>query len=181
MGTIPDFVKSVISAVIAFILSCSIAVSNFFYRDEIKPIRPNPNPQVMAEEQYKTNFLDVPCETDYRNITINKIDGNVSNLKASQIVFELKNHNKGKGFYYYYIPFVEFYQNGEWIRLSYYPIETRFDEEWYFCAETGNSNKEFGTKIIVNTKYIKERLIAGKYRIAQFVGPTVVYCEFEIK
>ena len=179
MSALSNIIKTVTSTVIALILSCSF-ITGIFHKNEIRPIKPNPDPQPMSESEYEYSFPDMPSETDYSNLVLTKTDGNISSLKTAQIVLDLKDQNKGKGFYFYYIPFIEFYQNGEWIRLSYYPIETQWDEQWYFAASEDDLDVEVSARIVVNTKYIMETLIPGKYRIAQFAGPTVVYCEFEM-
>lgn len=141
---------------------------------------PNPNPSVASTDYYhRANAIGVENEISYDSVVITTFEDSYSRL-ADKIRCELKNNNPGKGFYYYYIPFVEYFANDEWIRLSYYPPEAGYDEQWYYCAIENNSELEYSTWITLYPKYLEEKLIPGRYRIVQFVGPTVRYAEFEV-
>ena len=167
----------------AIIIGCCVSVlvcgcSNKHSKNSDYP--PNENPGGSIEEFVDNpSPLNVENEDMYNNISI-KLDKELYN---SQDVVEctITNANKGKGFYYYYIPFVEYFNGEEWIRLSYYPSETEYEEQWYYCAVEGSDNLEYSTNITLDMKYIKEQLIDGKYRLLVFVGPNEYKAEFEIK
>lgn len=142
----------------------------------ISPIQPNIDPE---PNQNQECFLDVCLESDYNHIFLRTMETTYQ-LDTENITCELINQNPGRGFYFYYIPFIEFYDGDRWVRLSYYPEETQWDEQWYLCA-IENSDAPFSTRIVLQTKSIKENLVPGRYRIVQFVGPTKCYAEFEMR
>lgn len=140
---------------------------------------PNKDPETMsADDLSSTSPIDVQNELEYDNMS-------VSLEKKSYSVDEIirctiTNGNVGKGFFYYYVPFIEYYNNEEWVRLSYYPPETQYDEQWYFCAIEGNDNKENSTVIMFDPQYVSETLKEGRYRLVIFMGQNKYYAEFSM-
>lgn len=126
------------------------------------------------------HLLDVDVETDYDHIKI-ELDNDIYPLDFDKIICKLTNENVGKGFYYYYIPFLEKQEDDEWIRLSYTPPEIRYDATWHFCAIEGNTTEPNSTLKYLHSEYINDDLEPGKYRIVIFVGPNEYTAEFELK
>ena len=135
----------------------------------------------IAKEDFPgQNPLNVPVETDYDNIKV-ELENNIYPLNFDKIKYTITDKNVGKGFYYYYIPFLEKQKDDKWIRLSYTPPETQYEEAWYFCAVEGNTTEPNSTTQYLIAKYINEDLTTGKYRLVLFVGPNEYTAEFELK
>lgn len=142
---------------------------------------PNIDPEILSSDfLLEPTPLDVQNEMNYDKIIVS-LDKQEYSLENENVVCSITNQNVGAGFYYYYIPFVEYYNNNEWVRLSYYPPETEFDGQWYFCAIDGYENIEFSTAVKFEPEYVREELSKGKYRLVLFVGPNKYYAEFEFK
>ena len=144
-------------------------------------LKANKDPDVLSKEKLSFTLLNVQTEMDYDNISIS-IEKELFSLEENDAIkCKIINKNIGKGFYYYYIPFVEYYNNNEWVRLSYYPPETEYDEQWYFCAVEGNDNMEYSTITTFYPQYVREELVEGRYRLVVFVGTNKYYAEFNLK
>lgn len=144
-------------------------------------LKPNGDPDVLSEEFLsEPTPLNVKNELEYDKITVS-LDKESYSLEDEVIKCTVKNGNVGKGFYYYYIPFIECYSENKWNRLSYYPPETQYDEQWYFCAIEGNDDIEYSTTITFDPQYVSDVLKEGKYRLVIFVGPNKYYVEFDLK
>ena len=172
--------RSRVRVIIFLVCSLIVLTSCSRYRTSKIGKNPNQNPTIASSDYYhRANAIGAENEIFYNNVELTAFEDSYSR-SVDKIRCELKNKNAGKGFYYYYIPFLEYYANNEWIRLSYYPPESSYDEQWYFCAIENNNELEYSTWITVYPKYLEEKLIPGKYRVVQFVGPTVRYAEFEV-
>lgn len=124
--------------------------------------------------------FDVILETDYSNITVETEFPSYSK-DVDEISYTLTNNNVARGFYFYFMPYIEKYQFGEWVRLSYYPPEYENDaSKWHLCALEGNTTDKYSTLQYLDPEYVSPKMTKGKYRLVVFVGDQIAYAEFEI-
>ena len=144
------------------------------------PTAPNSDPELLSDEGYlRYNSIGVQNEEKYDNITV-RTEKNTYNISETEIKCILTNENVGKGFYYYYFPMIEYKEDNEWIRLAYYPPESEYDEQWYFCAIEGNTTEPNSTITTLFTEYVGQEIIPGEYRLVLFIGPNKYYAEFAV-
>ena len=85
-----------------------------------KTVEHKENPDPPSIDIMETVPLDFEMETDYDNISV-ETELTTYPKSTEEIIYTITNHNVGKGFYYFSIPYIEYYEQGKWVRLAYYP------------------------------------------------------------
>lgn len=101
---------------------------------------------------------------------------------AEKIFYTIENRNTGKGFFYFSVPFIEYKDNGSWVRLAYYPPD--YNEEggrWYVCGVEGNRDISYSCRGVFYPEYVLNEIEEGEYRLVLFVGDRKIYAEFEFR
>lgn len=169
------------SYILAIFTATLLVLFGCVSKNNIIPIDPNPDPDVpyisSTPHYYGDNYFEM--ETDYSNITVT-IEHDSYPLDTERINTTITNTNVAKGFTFYDFPLLEFYQDGEWVRLSYYPNDYYSEiSKWPVCGLVNNTTDCYSTVITFLPRYVQEDLIPGQYRLVYFVGPRVLYQEFE--
>lgn len=123
------------------------AVENVEYE-----VNPDPTPVNVME----TVSLNFEMETDYNNISV-KTELLTYPKDTEKIVYTITNHNEGKGFYYFSIPYIEYYDQEKWTRLAYYP--PNYGEEsgrWNICGIEGNREMTYSCNGVFYPQSISE-------------------------
>lgn len=142
------------------------------------PASTNPTTEQFADG-YEDFGIDVEIEEDYSNIiAFTEFESYTKEVKEINIT--IMNENVGKGFYFYMIPFIEKFENGQWVRMDYRPPTFQQEQQWAFCGVENNSTIKYSTMNIILTEYLNEPFEIGEYRVVNFVGKTVVYAPFQI-
>ena len=152
---------------------------------------PNPDPEPLGEGVYvgKIEMQGIGNEEKYDNIRI-EMEETTYKLGTEKIMCNITNENVGKGFWVYYVPLLEYKDNGEWKRLRYYTKSMKLCLEtpkWYYVAnktagmEGFDTTKQHSTMSILFTKYVMDELVPGEYRLVLFVGPNKYYAEFTLE
>lgn len=125
--------------------------------------------------------LEFEMESDYGNI-ISKTELPIYSKDTEKIIYTITNNNVGKGFYYFSIPCIEYYDNNKWIRLTYYPPDyTQEAERWNICGIEGNNEIQYSCNGAFFPQSVSEGIGDGLYRLVIFVGDKKVYAEFKFK
>lgn len=123
--------------------------------------------------------MDFEMETDYDNPSV-KTEFLTYPGDTEKIVYTVTNHNKGKGFYYFSIPYIEYYDQEKWVRLAYYPPNyTEESGRWLICGIEGNADIPYSCSGVFYPQSVTGGIKAGKYRLIIFVGDKNVFSEFE--
>ena len=144
-----------------------------------KTVEHKENPDPPSIDIVETVPLDFEMETDYDNISV-ETELTTYPKSTEEIIYTITNHNVGKGFYYFSIPYIEYYEQGKWVRLAYYP--PNYSEEagnWNICGIEGNREIEYSCNGVFYPQFISEGIKDGQYRMIIFVGDTKAFCEFE--
>lgn len=139
------------------------------------------NPDPPSVDITQTVPMDFEMETDYGNISV-KTERNIYPKNTEKIVYTITNHNPGKGFYYFSLPYVEFYDGESWIRLAYYPPDYHQEAGvWNVCGVEGEPEMEFSTNGIFYPQSVTGGIQDGAYRLVIFVGDTWVSYQFRFE
>ncbi len=101
-------------------------------------------------------------ETNYDNISVSTEMPTYSK-DTEKIIYTITNHNIGKGFYYFSMPYIKYYDNEEWQHLAYYP--PNYSEEltgWNICGIEGNDKIEYSCNGIFYPQSISEGIKDGQ-------------------
>lgn len=143
----------------------------------VAPVLADPSPADITQ----TVPMDFEMETDYSNISV-KTEKDTYSKDTEEIVYTITNHNPGKGFYYFSLPYVEFYDGESWIRLAYYPPDYRQEAgRWNTCGVEGEPEMEFSTNGIFYPQSVTDGIQDGAYRLVIFVGDTWVSYQFRFE
>lgn len=148
-------------------------------KEEIRdyPVLADPSPADITQ----TVPMDFEMETDYSNISV-KTEKDTYSKDTEEIVYTITNHNPGKGFYYFSLPYVEFYDGESWIRLAYYPPDYHQEAGvWNVCGVEGEREMEFSTNGIFYPQSVTGGIQDGAYRLVIFVGDTWVSYQFRFE
>jgi len=144
----------------------------------------NAAPPVFEEEKevlHKVLHIDV--DEKYDNIAAAALQESYSS-DTSEIACELKNQNVGKGFYYFPIPFLEKYEDGNWIEIynGDSAAKYQYGDGYALCgyADHVADDKEFSTQLKIETKNLSPDLHAGHYRFKIYTAKSIVYAEFDV-
>ena len=144
----------------------------------------NAAPPVFEEEKevlHKVLHIDV--DEKYDNIAAAALQESYSS-ETSEIVCELKNQNVGKGFYYFPIPFLEKYEDGNWTEIynGDSAAKYQYGDGYALCgyADYVADDKEFSTQLKIETKNLSPDLHAGHYRFKIYTAKSIVYAEFDV-
>lgn len=122
--------------------------------------------------------LGVEPETDYSNI-IAFTEFDEYDSQTEKILFFARNNNPGKGFWFSFTNQLERFEDGDWIQQKFIkgPMPPW---DWGFnFAMTPDGFVE--SEEMLNTSFLVDDLISGKYRIVVFVGDDTLYAEFTLQ
>lgn len=128
-------------------------------------------------------FVEIPYEESYSQIEVSTSKA-IYKSKETRIECNIINHNRGHGFWFCWIPFVEKRERSEWKPVEYKREFLEGSCDYYaFCAIPDYPDSEFSTMVLLDTEkaYKDKYLPEGQYRFKVYVGKEIFYAEFEIK
>lgn len=140
-------------------------------------------PSFNDAETSQWDMLNIDYAESYDNITATALQTTYSS-DTTEIVCELKNHNKGKGFFFFPIPFLERFNNGNWEQI--YNADSSIVYQYYdgysLCgiAHHEHDDWEFGTQLKIQTKNLFPTLKEGHYRFKIYTAKNILYAEFDV-
>lgn len=137
----------------------------------------DPNP-ISNEEKNIHTMLGIDEEPSYDMISITSSQ-KIYDISTDIISCVVTDENIGKGFYYYEIPFIEFYSdNNKWERL-YYNSDRLEHAQWLFCGM--NSSSQSTCTLSIEMKRVDFDFVPGNYRFVVFTADNTLYAEFELQ
>ncbi|MDD3251346.1 MAG: hypothetical protein PHV18_02165 [Lachnospiraceae bacterium] len=164
--------------IVFLILSVLVLISGCI-KTESKEHEVNVNPEPI--DITESVPLDFEMETDYSNIMV-KTELSVYPKGTEKIVYTITNNNAGKGFYYFSIPYIEYYDKDEWVRLAYYPPDY-YQEigRWDICGIEGNKEIPYSCNGVFYPQSILNGIEDGTCRLVIFAGNNEIYAEFKFE
>ena len=135
-------------------------------------------------DENKNSFhvtLGIVEDETYNNISATSLES-VYSTDAKELICELKNSNLGKGFYYFPIPFLEKYKNGNWEQVynGDPSISYQYYDGYALCGLAYFvTDKEFSTRVTIQTKNLTG-LTEGHYRFKIYTAKNILYAEFDV-
>ena len=144
-------------------------------------LTPNQDPEPSVPVDPEDVGLDFVLDTDYSAITVETEFPSYAK-DTEEIRYTITNSHEGKGFYYFFIPYIEYYDSGSWTRLAYYPPEYYQENgRWCLCGIENSAEKNFSVSGRFCPEYISGEVKDGLYRLVIFVGDKKIYGPFELK
>ena len=140
-------------------------------------------PPFNEAETSQWDMLNIDYDESYDNITATALQSTYT-TDTTEISCDIRNHNKGKGFFYFPIPFLEKYDNGEWIQI--YNADPSLTSQYYdgysLCgiAYHEHDDIEFGCRLKIFTKNLFPSLKEGHYRFKIYTAKNILYAEFDV-
>ncbi|HZK22035.1 MAG TPA: hypothetical protein VFC76_07165 [Oscillospiraceae bacterium] len=120
--------------------------------------------------------LDIVPENDYSHITA-KPEFETYDIGTEKVRITVQNENPGKGFYMYFLPYLQFKDGDVWRNVKYSNPEIT---DWSFVGKENNTTEKNYTYVYIHTKYI-ENLKTGEYRVTYALKDGEVSTVFTFK
>jgi len=137
----------------------------------------------VADAAQTCNMLNIYHDESYDNITATALQPTYT-TNTDEIICEVKNHNKGKGFFFFPIAFIEKYDNEGWEEIynADPAIRYQYGDGYVLCgiANHEHDDMEFSTWIRVQTNNIFPSLKEGHYRFKIYTAKNILYAEFDV-
>lgn len=129
------------------------------------------------------DMLNIDYDDNYDNITATALQSTYT-ADMTEISCEIKNHNKGKGFFYFSIPFLEKYENEKWVDIynADPAIRYQYGDGYVLCgiADHEHDDMEFSTRVKIQTRNLFPSLKEGHYRFKIYTAKKILYAEFDV-
>lgn len=127
-------------------------------------------------------MLGIAVDETYDNISAVSLES-VYRTDATELICELKNANLGKGFYFFPLPFLEKYENDDWKQLynGDPSIYYQYGDGYALCGAADHvTDKEFSTRVKIQTENLTPGLTEGHYRFKIYTAKNILYAEFDV-
>ncbi|MCR4670533.1 MAG: hypothetical protein K5643_05000 [Saccharofermentans sp.] len=177
------------SVILSCVSSCSKRTSvestkKIEYADSVSQADIERRISQVSDEKIKSSLFDeIPCEKKYNRIVVN-IKQSVYKIDEKHIECTVTNQNKGYGFWFCWLVFLEQETQTGWIPVEFKPGYLDANDDYYaFCAILDNPTIEYSTQVMIDTEkaFYEGQLKEGKYRLKIYVGKEIHYAEFEIQ
>lgn len=139
----------------------------------------NPDPAPLSDGQRSMHVMMNAKEEDSYDVISAAAVESVYSLEAETVSCVLSDPNIGNGFYFYEIPYIEFYTaDDRWQRL-YYDSDRLPYAQWLLCYVDESSPSSCVLTIQMNR--VDFDFTPGKYRFVIFTAENVRYAEFELR